>query len=239
MKKLLILLVVCFVTLILYSQIEQRQVTVRNVVVPVRVYDRNNFVDSLTICDFELYEDGILQKIEALHLTDKTQLSKTEGAKGFIPQLSRNYYLLFQLIDYSPKLKEAIDYFFSEVMLPEDNLTIMTPVTSYRLPSGALEKYSREKISKEMNEILRKDVKISSSNYISTFRDLKRIAQSISGSGDDAIESSFSIEFQLQRYRESLQNMEKLRVVDEKWFLMFAQQLKRLSGQKNVFFFMK
>jgi len=31
--------------------------------------------------------------------------------------------------------------------------------------------------------------------------------------------------------------MEKLRVVEEQWFLSFAQQLKRLEGQKNVFFF--
>ncbi len=237
MKKLIILLVFLFVTLTLSSQIEQHQVTVRNVVVPVRAYDKNNFVGSLTIDDFELYEDGIIQKIEALHLTDKTELSRTEGAKGFIPQVSRNYYLLFQLIDYNPKLKEAIDYFFSEVMLPEDNLTIMTPLKNYTLPSGALEKYSREEISKEMNEILRKDVKIGSSNYISVFRDLKRLAQIISGSGEDDLESSFSLEFLLPRYRESLQNMEKLRVVDEKWFLLFAQQLKRLSGQKNVFFF--
>jgi len=237
MKKLIILLVFFFVASTLSSQIEQHQLTVRNVVVPVRAYDKNNFVDSLTIDDFELYEDGILQKIEALHLTDKTQLSRTEGAKGFIPQVSRNYYLLFQLIDYNPKLKEAIEYFFSEVMLPEDNLTIMTPMKNYTLPSGALKKYSREEISKEMNEILRKDVKIGSSNYISVFRDLKRLAQSISGSGEDDLESSFSLEFLLPRYRESLQNMEKLRVVDEKWFLMFAQQLKRLSGQKNVFFF--
>ena len=237
MKKLIILLVFFFMALTLSSQIEQHQLTVRNVVVPVRAYDKNDFVDSLTIDDFELYENGILQKIEALHLTDKTELSRTEGATGFIPQVSRNYYLLFQLIDYNPKLKEAIDYFFSEVMLPEDNLTIMTPLKNYTLPSGALEKYSREEISKEMNEILRKDVKIGSSNYISVFRDLKRLAQSISGSGDDPLESSFSIEFLLPRYRESLQNMEKLRVVDEKWFLLFAQQLKRLSGQKNVFFF--
>jgi hypothetical protein len=237
MKKLIILFVFLFIALSLSSQIEQHQVTVRNVIVPVRVYDKNNFVDNLTIEDFELQEDEVLQKIEALHLTDKRQLSRVEGAKGFIPQVSRNYYLLFQLIDYNPKLKDAIEYFFSDVMLPEDNLTIMTPVKNYTLPSGALEQYSREEISKEMHEILRKDVKIGSSNYRSVFRDLKRIAQSMSGSGDDVIESAFSLEFLLPRYRESLQIMEKLRVVDEKWFLMFAQQLKMLSGQKNVFFF--
>jgi hypothetical protein len=237
MKKLIIPLVVFLIASNIFSQIDQHEVTVRNIIVPVRVYDKNSFVDNLTIEDFELYEDGVLQKIEALHLTDKTQLSRAEGAKGFIPQVARNYYLLFQLIDYNPKLGDAFDYFFSEVMLPEDNLTIMTPVKNYTLPKGALKKYSRDEISQDMQNIVRKDVKIGSSNYRSVFRDLKRIVQSISGSGDDVIDSAYSLEFLLPRYREALKHMEDLRVVDEKLFLMFAQQLKRLGGQKIVFFF--
>jgi VWFA-related protein len=236
-KKFIIPLLVFLVASNIFSQIDQHEVTVRNIIVPVRVYDKNNFVDNLTIEDFELYEDGVLQKIEALHLTDKTQLSRAEGAKGFIPQVARNYYLLFQLIDYNPKLGDAFDYFFSEVMLPEDNLTIMTPVKNYTLPKGALKKYSRDEISKDMNNIVRKDVKVGSSNYRSVFRDLKRIVQSISGSGEDVIDSAYSLEFLLPRYREALKNMEELRVVDEKLFLMFAQQLKRIGGQKIVFFF--
>jgi hypothetical protein len=236
-KKLIIPLLVFLIVSNIFSQIDRREVTVRNVIVPVRVYEKNNFVDNLTIEDFELYEDGVLQKIEALHLTDKTQLSRAEGAKGFIPQVARNYYLLFQLIDYNPKLGQAFDYFFSEVMLPEDNLTIMTPVKNYTLPKGALKKYSRDEISQDMQNIVRKDVQIGSSNYRSVFRDLKRIVQSISGSGEDVIDSAYSLEFLLPRYRDALRTMEELRVVDEKLFLIFAQQLKRIGGQKIVFFF--
>jgi len=236
-KKLIIPLLVFLMASNIFSQIDQREVTVRNIIVPVRVYDKNNFVDNLTIEDFELYEDGVLQKIEALHLTDKTQLSRAEGAKGFIPQVARNYYLLFQLIDYNPKFGNAFDYFFSEVMLPEDNLTIMTPVKNYTLPKGALKKYSRDEISRDMQNVVRKDVQIGSSNYRSVFRDLKRIVQSISGSGEDVIDSAYSLEFLLPRYRDALRTMEELRVVDEKLFLMFAQQLKRIGGQKIVFFF--
>ncbi len=244
MKKLIIPLVFFLMVLNLSSQMDQRQVTVRNIIVPVRVFDNNNFVEDLKIEDFELYEEGVLQKIEALHLTHRTQLSRTEGAQGFIPQVARNYYLLFQLIEYNPKLKGAIDYFFSDVILPEDNLTIMTPLQTYTLPSGALKKFSRAQISKEMQNIIRKDVQVGSSNYRSAFRDLKRLVQSISGSGrgvDEVEESSFdsaaSMEFLLPRYRETLLNMETLRVVEEKWFLNLAQQLKAVGGQKNVFFF--
>jgi len=237
MKRLIIPLLVFLVASNIFSQIDRREVTVRNVIVPVRVYDKNKFVDNLTIEDFELYEDGVLQKIEALHLTDKTQLSRAEGARGFIPQVARNYYLLFQLIDYNPKLGDAFDYFFSEVLLPEDNLTIMTPVKNYTLPRDALKKYSRDEISQDMQNIVRKDVQIGSANYRSVFRDLKRIVQSISGSGDDVVDSAYSLEFLLPRYRDALRTMEELRVVDEKLFLMFAQQLKRMGGQKIVFFF--
>jgi hypothetical protein len=217
---------------------------VRNVIVPVRVFDGKNFVEDLKIEDLELYEDGVLQEIEALHLTHKRQLSRAEGTRGYIPQVSRNFYLLFQLIDYNPKFKEAIDFFFSEVMLPEDSLTIMTPMRNYTLPEGALNTYSREQISEEMQNLLRKDVKIGSSNYRSAFRDLRRLVQSIAGSGrgvdseeESSADSAASMEFLLPRYRETLMNMEKLRVVDEKWFLTLAQQLKIVEGQKNVFFF--
>jgi hypothetical protein len=226
-------------TLNLSSQLEQHEVTVRNIIVPVRVYDRNNFVKDLKIDDFELYEDGVLQKIEALHLTDRTQLSRAEGTRGYIPQVSRNFYLLFQLIDYNPKLGDAFDYFFSEIMAPEDNLTIMTPMQNYTLPREAFKKYSRDQISQDMQNILRKDVQVGSANYRSAFRDLKRVVQSMSGEGGrgDSIGSGYSLEFLLPRYRESLMNMERLRVVDEKLFLTFAKQLKRIGGQKIVFFF--
>jgi hypothetical protein len=239
MKKLIVPFVFFLTALNLSSQLEQHEVTVRNVIVPVRVYDRNNFVDNLTIEDFELYEDGVLQKIEALHLTDRTQLSRAEGSKGFIPQVARNFYLLFQLIDYNPKLGKAFDYFFSEIMAPVDNLTIMTPMQNYTLPRDAFKKYSRDQISQDMQNILRKDVQVGSANYRSAFRDLKRLVQSMAGEGgrDSTIGSGYSLQFLLPRYRESLMNMEKLRVVDEKLFLAFAKQLKRIGGQKIVFFF--
>jgi len=86
MKRLIIPFVFFLTALNLSSQLEQHEVTVRNVIVPVRVYDKNKFVKDLKIEDFELYEDGVLQKIEALHLTERTQLSRAEGARGFIPK---------------------------------------------------------------------------------------------------------------------------------------------------------
>jgi len=225
MKKCILLIVFLLTVLSLSSQIERHEVTVINIAVPARVYDGNKFVDDLKIEDFEIFEDGIPQKIEALYLSEKTHITRAEEFKNFYPEASRSFYLLFQLTEYNPKLAEAFDYLFEEVLLPEDNLTIMTP-----------------QLSKEMQRIIRKDTQIGSSQYRSIMRDLRRIVQAISGDSFSLDSESSggevsSLGLLFPRYRQALQDMERLRVVDEKWFLSFAQQLKRMEGQKNVFFF--
>lgn len=242
MKKIILLLVFLSICPTLFAQIEQHEVTVINIAVPVRVFDGNRFVDNLKIEDFELFENGILQKIEALYFLDKSRVTRAEEFKTFTPPVSRHFFLLFQMTEYNPKLAEAFDYFFEEVILPEDQLTIMTPMKNYSLPKGALKTYSRKQLSKEMQAIVRKDTKIGSSQYQSLMRDLQRLIRAISGAGfmsgsEGGSMDSASLEFMLPRYREALLDLENLRVVNQKWFLLFAQQLKRIEGQKNVFFF--
>lgn len=248
MKKAFFVLVLLFISLGLSSQTEQHQVTVSNIVVPTRVFDGNTFIDDLKIEDFELYEDGVLQKIEALYLTNKSSVERAEEFKVYSPRTSRNFYLIFQVTEYNPKLEEAFDFLFNEVLTPEDTLTIMTSVKNYNLPKNALSKYTPEQLSKEMQGIVRKDAKIGATNYRTMMNDLKRIVRSISSaSGEQSImgeyveggggESGEGIERILPKYRESLASLERSRVVNEQWFLKLAQELKKKQGQKNVFFF--
>jgi VWFA-related protein len=248
MKKTFFVLVLLFFSLTLFPQTEQHQVTVSNVVIPTRVFDGNAFINDLKIEDFELFEDGVLQKIEALYLTNKSDVERAEEFKVFSPRTTRNFYLIFQITEYNPKFEEAFDHLFNEVMTPEDTLTIMTTVKNYNLPKNALSKYTPEKLSKEMQGIIRKDAKIGAANYRSIMNDLKRIVRSIStATGEQSIMGEFveggggeggeSIERILPKYRESLATLERSRVVNEQWFLKLAQELKRKQGQKNVFFF--
>ena len=59
------------------------------------------------------------------------------------------------------------------------------------------------------------------------------------GGGTEASDtaSGFGIEFQLPRYKETLQSLDEIRLVNEQKFLAFADQMKRLDAQKVVFFF--
>ncbi len=247
MKKSICAIAFLFLTFSLFSQVDQREVTVTNVMVPVKVFDGKRLVDNLTIEDFELYEDGMLQKIEALYLVQDTKVQREETLGYFNPPLSRHFDLLFQTIDYNPKFAEAIDYFFNNVFRPEDTLTIMTPMDNYNLSRNAVETVSKEKISKAMQDIVRKDTNVGSSGYRSMMRDLKRIVGSISnvGRSDEAAgEFSFaegdttSLELLFPRYREALQKMEQERMVDYKKFVQFAASRKAIKkGQINVFFF--
>ncbi len=247
MKKIILLAILLSITLSLSSQQQQYEVTVINVSVPVRVFEGNNFVDNLMIEDFELYEDGKLQKIEALYLTKKTQIERREESRNFMPLVSRRFYLLFEQSEHNPKLAEAMDYFFSNVFLQGDTLEVMTPVKNYTLPPQALESNSKESIAKELNSLIRKDTLIGSAQYMTLIKELKSLARRISSlvGATPGISTEVGADFGggplgtylLPRYRENLEQLEQLRVKDEKKFFRFAAQLKRLEGQKNVFFF--
>lgn len=227
------------------SQVDQHEVTVINVAVPLRVFDGDTFVDTLSREDFEVFENGKPQEIQALYLVRKSDISRREESRNFMPFVQRRFYLLFQLTDYHPKLAEAIEYFFQNVIQPGDSLEVMTPVKNYSLPPQALQSKPREDLAKELSNLVRKDTQIGSSAYRDQIKELRRLVSSLSGSSgmsgfdteQEGLGFSGSVELLLPRYRESLEKLEELRVVDEKKFFRFASQLRRLEGQKDVFLF--
>ena len=86
------------------------------------MYSADNFVDDLTIDDFEIYDDGILQKTEAVYLIKKTKIERKEERSQFIPKTFRSFYLFFQIFDYNAKIKGALSYFFENLLQPSDEL---------------------------------------------------------------------------------------------------------------------
>lgn len=244
MKKILFASVILLSIGFLFALQEQHAVTVRNIEVPVRVFMDQQFVDSLTINDFEIYENGVPQKIEALYLANKNSIARQEELTSFSPQTARHYFLIFQIIEYNPKLEESIEYFFTNVLLPQDTLTLMTPQKNYHLSSQALQKKKKEDIAKEMLKLLRKDTKISSSAYRSSMNSLRGIVSAISGESSmtsfdstSELDSSSSLGMLLRRYRNNLDKLEDLRIVDQDVFVQFATKVKSIPGQKHVFFF--
>lgn len=211
-----------------FAQI-QHEVSVVNISVPVRVFDGEKFVDSLKLEDFEVYEDGKLQPVEAVYLIRGSEVRRQEGvAKASAPLTNRTFVLLFQLTEYLPEIDKAIDLFFDTVYLPGDVVDFGTPQKAYRL-KGRID--SREKLHRAKSEVaskVRRDVLIFSGAYRSVIEDMLADL----GAGDP--ETS---RVNLNNYRTDLLRLEDLRTIDPESLSAFAAELKSQPGAKHVFLF--
>ncbi len=227
MKKIVPVFLFTVLSLFLFSQDQTHEVSVVNIEIPVRVFQGDNFIDDLTIEDFEVLENGVLQKIEAVYLIKKKSVEKEEGNQRFFPSVSRNFILMFEIIDYIPNIDESIDYFFNNILLPGDELTVFTPVKAYKFNSKAFEMFSKEDIAMKLKKTLRTDSVIGNSEYRSVLRELESVFTM----------EELAIDEKLSLYRQVLSRFERLRSIDQEGLINFANFLKEKEGQKNVFMF--
>ena len=258
MKKTIICFVFMIVCVGVMAQEIQEEVIAINIEVPVRVYKGNVFIDSLTIHDFEVYENGILQDLDAVYLVKKTDIERREENRRFNPDTKRHFFLNFQISEYTPKIDSALGYFFENVISPIDDLTIMSPMKTYRLNRQVLRQRSKEFIVEELRGKLRKDAQVGNSEYRAAIRELSQLARVLSamveqGGGEGEIKpagsvdpsiafnpdeaSATSIEEVINQYRASLEKLETLRRVEEQNLLDFSNYLQDLEGQKHLFLF--
>jgi hypothetical protein len=210
-----------------FAQDIQHQVGVVNIEVPVRVFKGRTFIDDLTIDDFEIYEDNILQKIETVYLIKKNNIKKQEGEQHFFPKVTRNFVLLFEITEFLPKIEKSIDYFFNYVIQPGDSLMVITPIKTYNFMSEAIKKLPKDIIIDQLKGKLRKDTKLGNSEYWGLINDLKAIMS----------DSDLDLEVRLQNYESILYRLDGMRSINGKKLLDFAGYLKSLEGQKHVFLF--
>jgi hypothetical protein len=236
-----------------------KQSLVVNVEVPVRVFHNGAFVENLSIDDFEVLEDGVSQKVEAVYLVKKRAIEKSEEKRRFAPETSRNFFLNFEISEYTAQIGEAVDYFIQNVILPGDTLYIIAPMKTYRLKEKALEGKSKPEIAKELKGLLRRDSLAGTSEYNATIQELSVLTRSLSaavasgkldgltdrGAGDPKEADAFStgiysgleLDEQLVHYEGLLHKLELLRKIDEMKLEEFAKFLKNKEGQKCVFLF--
>ena len=251
-KQILIILIATLCFTFSSYQIQEERVVI-NVEVPVRVFEGNTFVDNLTIEDFEVYEDGKLQKAEAIYLIKKRSIERSEERKRFAPRISRHFYLWFEMTEYMPRISEAIKYFFDNVFFPGDNLVIITPLKAYHLKNQALQISSGEVITNQLTGILRRDATAGNAEYRAAQRDLRDIIRIIEAEVAEEDEKQYmteeiedsapnffaggSLEEVVQMYSTIVTKLENLRNMDKQKFLDFANILKDKEGQKHIFLF--
>jgi hypothetical protein len=133
---------------------------------------------------------------------------------------------MFEIIEYLPRVGESIDYFFANVLLPGDELTVITPVKAYQFNSKAFELMSGEQIAAQLKGKLRSDAISGNSEYRNLVKELQ-----------DVLALNMPIDEKMSLFRQVLTRLETVRSVDEERMLNFANFLKEKEGQKNVFMF--
>lgn len=236
-----------------FSQELQEESFVVNIEVPVRVFKGDTFIGDLSIDDFEVFEDGVPQKIEAVYLIKKRNVERSEEKRRFTPETHRNFYLFFEITEYDPRIEQAIEYFMQNVVLPSDSLVIVTPIKTYRMKNKTFEFMPRDKVVKQLVEIIRKDALVGSSEYRSIIEEIASVAKALTAALnltrggetevpplDDTsrdVTTGMSIEEQIMLYSTLLSKLESIRRVDQKKLMNFANYLKDKAGQKYVFMF--
>jgi VWFA-related protein len=227
------------------SFIEQSLVI--NVEVPVRVFDGNIFVDTLGKDDFEVLEDGVRQKIEAVYLVKRAMIERREESKEYRPDTARRFYLFFELTEYVPKMAEAVEDFVQNVLAADDSLFVVTPLKTYQMKDQALALKSREAIAEELLNLVNKDCLTGNREFRSTVAELTNLAKEMSGailadsrrhvSSDDPRAETKYLAEQLIYYSTLLDKLDTLRQINQTKFVDFAHFLKKQKGQKSVFLF--
>jgi len=258
MKKFLSMILVFFLgmTIFTYPQEEAfKEVSlVVNIEVPVRVYADSTFVDDLAIKDFEILEEGISQKIEAVYLIKKMAVERSEEKRRYNPDTKRHYFLFFEVADYQPRIGEGLEFFIDTIFSPEDALYITTPLKTYAMREGALQMKSKPKIVEELIGIIREDTGKGNQEYRASMRLLSDVSRQLAVSlgasptlrtsapeltppADVPLDETLELEMLLLQYSDILAKLENLRRVDQIKLLDFAKYLKNKQGQKYVYMF--
>lgn len=223
----------------LRPQVLQQSTGVINVEVPVRVFDGDRFVDNLALSDFEIFENGKPQTIAAFYFVRKTIVQKEEApaletgrpsaappAAKTAPKTARTIVLQFEVLEPMPKIDEAMDYFFNEVLQPGDAVMVVTPRGSYNLKPETLARDPRPAIAKQIKDRLRADILAGASDYrrlLGTLRDINMMP--------------LDPDQKLARVSEVIRQFRDRLGINRRSLRQLAKGLKALEGQKYVFLF--
>ncbi|HSA94977.1 MAG TPA: hypothetical protein VLJ16_02920 [Acidobacteriota bacterium] len=209
---------------------QQHTSIVINIEVPVRVLRKDAFVDGLALADFEVYENGVRQPIEAVYLIRDKEVQREEKAPGSSPPRPhkvRNYVLYLDLKEYMPKVGEALDFFFSDVLGAEDSLFVVTPAKTYKFRSEYLARVSRRDVSERLKGILKTDIHLGNSRYRNMMVDFYKLE-------DEEFPPEMA-DVKENMLFDQARDIRDLTELTEERVMGFAEVLKSLEGEKHVF----
>jgi hypothetical protein len=164
----------------------------------------------------------------ALSLVLTTQFGSPQ--EGSMP---RNFVLIFDILNYTREMGDAVTYFFNQVLAPNDQLIIYTPARAYGFSKNTLNKPRGELIA-TMKEKLRGDSAACSSNYTIILNEMKNLAGAIEGGQTTSVDTLSGLKNSLTLYRQEMENLRSLRQVNESLLMKIVDMFKTQQGKNHV-----
>jgi hypothetical protein len=215
--------------------------------VPVRVFEGDAFVSNLTLADFELREDGETQSLDAIYLVSGNLISRRDERRKFAPETKRNFYLIFEISEYATPIDSAVAGFIRNVLSPQDTLTIITPLKTYRMKSSAFDILPREEFLRQLSELIKRDALQANPEYRNILAELNQAAEFLSRKVMPRESMEWfspmaglrytSPDELITRYSSLLQMLADMRMVSEERILNLASNIKQLGGRKHIVLF--
>lgn len=152
---------------------------------------------------------------------------------GETPKKNRNYILVFDVIEYSAQVKEAVNYFFNKLLLPGDQLIIVTPSRYIGFSSEKL-KTPKNKLLPPLLDQLKKDISMGSVNYRTTMQEMLRLVQGLSGASSS---SGLSTKEVLINYSQQRNSLSALRQNMKKKLTGYIDIFRSVKGENHVLMF--
>jgi hypothetical protein len=147
----------------------------------------------------------------------------------------RNFVVFFEFLDNSSGVEDALKYIFNDMLGPDDQLIIYSPVRLYSFSKTTLARPKAELISM-MKEKLRGDISQAAQNYKQVIKDMEGIVRIIEnkmlGIGPADEEGDLSNLF--MRYSQGLVNLQQLRKVNEPALRQIAGLFRNQRGQNHI-----
>jgi hypothetical protein len=156
-----------------------------------------------------------------------------EGSGPKEGDVPRNFVLFFEVLDYTRELGDAVTYFFNEVLQPGDQLIVYTPARVYGFSKITLARPKRELIA-TMQEKLRGDTAVCSSNYKIIINDMKNQARDIENSETATADGQAGLKNSLVVYRQDMDNLQALRKVNVTLLMQIANMFKTQQGKNHM-----
>ncbi len=142
-----------------------------------------------------------------------------------------NYVLVFQGTEYDSKLGSAVEYFFKEMLKPEDNMLYLTPQKPYQYSQQTRQSQSLEKLIETTKDVLKRDIGMGAASYMSIFDQMVMLVKMLSEA------STAEVKNQLVQYRQLMENLRSIRKWDESMYLKIAGMFQKNTGANHLIIF--